>query len=540
MVKESNIFVIERRIYTTKNDELFLNKKLNICNKIYNTSVKHCIKQLEKLKQDVWFLKSMKEYIKYSKLIKEIENKLKEIDINISTKKLNNYSNKLKSFKSNKSLWLREINICIEAYGLSEYSIHSYMAYQKKKAFNKGIGINIVQKLGTNLSKSVNKAIFSGTKIYYRKYNQTSSFEDKRANSGIIYFPNDIIKVMGKIMKLKPIREKDIYLQEAMNSTIKYCRIVRKPFKNKYKYFLQIIMEGFAPKKIKIGIGKCGLDEGTSTIAYYNDTKASFYVLCENIKKYEKEIKKYMTKYERQRRLNNPQNYDENGKIIKGSRFKNTKNTIKTLMKLKNAYRKKSEYIKQNNNYLVNRLLEQCDLIIKEPMNFKALAKRAKETKRSNKISIVTKKDGSKKQIHKFRKKKRFGSSINKRAPGYFNSRLESQIKRYGGDFIDIDIKNYKASQYNHITKEAKKPKLSERTKLIGKDIVQRDLYSAFLLYCYKDKSHINFDECEKLFKDFLNKQEQTIKEERMLYNYAIKEKEELDKAHKNFGLNDF
>ena len=105
MVKESNIFVIERRIYTTKNDELFLNKKLNICNKIYNTSVKYCIKQLEKLKQDVWFLKSMKEYIKYSKLIKEIENKLKEIDINISTKKLNNYSNKLKSFKSNKSLW---------------------------------------------------------------------------------------------------------------------------------------------------------------------------------------------------------------------------------------------------------------------------------------------------------------------------------------------------------------------------------------------------------------------------------------------------
>lgn len=209
-------------------------------------------------------------------------------------------------------------------------------------------------------------------------------------------------------------------------------------------------------------------------------------------------------------------------------------------MRLKNAYRKKSEYIKQNNNYLVNRLLEQCDLIIKEPMNFKAITKRAKETKRSNKISIVTKKDGSKKQIHKFRKKKRFGSSINKRAPGYFNSRLESQIKRYGGDFIDIDIKNYKASQYNHITKEAKKPKLSERTKLIGKDIVQRDLYSAFLLYCYKDKSHINFDECEKLFKDFLNKQEQTIKEERMLYNYAIKEKEELDKAHKNFGLNDF
>lgn len=65
MAKESNVFVVERRIYTTKNDEVFLDKKLNICNKIYNTSVKYCIKQLEKLKQDVWFLKSMEEYKKY-------------------------------------------------------------------------------------------------------------------------------------------------------------------------------------------------------------------------------------------------------------------------------------------------------------------------------------------------------------------------------------------------------------------------------------------------------------------------------------------
>ena len=73
MAKESNVFVVERRIYTTKNDEVFLDKKLNICNKIYNTSVKYCIKKLEELKQDIWFLKSMEEYKKYSKLIKEIE-----------------------------------------------------------------------------------------------------------------------------------------------------------------------------------------------------------------------------------------------------------------------------------------------------------------------------------------------------------------------------------------------------------------------------------------------------------------------------------
>ena len=84
---------------------------------------------------------------------------------------------------------------------------------------------------------------------------------------------------MGRTYKLKPIRKKDTYLQECMTHKIKYCRVVRKPFSNGYKYFLQIVFEGEPPKKLSIGSGKCGLDEGISTIATYNDTESSFKVL---------------------------------------------------------------------------------------------------------------------------------------------------------------------------------------------------------------------------------------------------------------------
>ena len=40
----------------------------------------------------------------------------------------------------------------------------------------------------------------------------------------------------------------------------------------------------------------------------------------------------------------------------------------------------------------------------------------------------------------------------------------------------------FKASQYNHVSDDYIKVPLKQRSKLIGADIVQRDLYSAFLI----------------------------------------------------------
>ena len=39
------------------------------------------------------------------------------------------------------------------------------------------------------------------------------------------------------------------------------------------------MLEGTAPKKLILGEGRCGIDEGTSTVAYYNGTEANYEVL---------------------------------------------------------------------------------------------------------------------------------------------------------------------------------------------------------------------------------------------------------------------
>ena len=494
-IKKSNSssFVVERRIYVNDYQYYFLSQKMDICNKIYNTAVKHYNLILKKLYTDKWY--------QYS---------------------YNNY--KKSKTKEDRNIWITEILVCMTSYGLNEYDIHKYVGYQKVHAFNKGIGINIVQKLGTSLFQSIKKAVFVNTDVHYRKKGTTNSFEDKTNKTGIIYNSNTgNIKVMGITINLKPIRKNDYYLQEAICNKVKYCRIVRKPFKNKYKYFLQLIMEGYSPNKITLGKGCCGLDEGVSTIAYYNNTKADFVVLADGVEKYDKLIYSLNLKYQRRLRLNNPQCYN-NGIIIKGSKFKRTKGSNRALMELKNEYRKKSVFVKQEHNKLANSIIRNCDTIIKEPMNFKALQKRSKILKRQNKPSVI-----KNKTIFKYKKKKRFGKSINRRSPGLFNKIIETKILRYGGSIIDVNIHKYKASQYNHITENATKPLLSERIKIINNNKVQRDLYSSFLLCNALSEETINFKSCNLLFIDFLEKQEIVINK--------IKTYGDITK---NFGIENF
>ena len=489
-------FVVEQKIETLPSDEFFLEKKFFACHKIYNTAAKHYRQEVEKLYQDERYMKAME-------LLKQAEG-------------------------SEKSKYAEKIFHLMTEYELTEYHIQKYMGNQRNNSFQKAVNSAVVQKIATSLYVSIKKAVYRNTKIHFRKKGQTTSFEGKSNQTGIVY-QNGTVKIMGRTMKLKPVRYNDYYLQEALTHKVKYCRVVRKPFWNGYKYFLQLVLEGTPPKKHKLGRGLCGVDQGTSTLAFYNEQESDFVVLADGVKPYNKEIKKWATTFERRRRLNNPECYNTDGTIKKGAKFKYTKGCQKALMRLKNAYRVKSVYVKQQHNILANRILKSCDTLIKEPMNFKALQRRSKKTEKQDKVSTITKKDGTSIQVQKYKKKKRFGKSLQNRSPGLFNQILENKFKQYEGTIIEVESKTYKASQYNHTTELPTKSKLSERTKYIDKHLVQRDLYSAFLLCCMKDTKHIDFEMCKELFEDFLTKQEEVVN--RM---------KQIGDSTKNFGIRSF
>ena len=124
----------------------------------------------------------------------------------------------------------------------------------------------------------------------------------------------------------------------------------------------------------------------------------------------------------------------------------------------------------------------------------------------------VKQKDGTVKVIQKYKRKKRFGRSINRRAPARFLLELKRKAEAVGGVYAEVDTKEFKASQYNHVTDTYEKIPLSQREKEIGNRKVQRDLYSAFLIRnADLDFKHPDREKCEYEFEDFANLQDQLI-----------------------------
>ena len=81
-----------------------------------------------------------------------------------------------------------------------------------------------------------------------------------------------------------------------------------------------------------------------------------------------------------------------------------------------------------------------------------------------------------------FKKNKRFGKSLAKRAPAMLLTIINRKLAYYGLNLIEINTFKAKASQFNHITGEYHKKSLSKRWNDLNGMKIQRDLYSAFLI----------------------------------------------------------
>ena len=183
----------------------------------------------------------------------------------------------------------------------------------------------------------------------------------------------------------------------------------------------------------------------------------------------------------------------ENGTIIKGNKDKWIKSNryIRTQHELGELQRKNAAIRKQSHNRLVNYLLTLGTDIKVEKMNYLGLQKRTKNTTINEKTN-------------KFNKKKRFGKSLANKAPSMFLTILDNKLKWIDKRLSKINTTKVKASQYNHLTNEYVKKKLSERWNDFGDFKIQRDLYSAFLIMNTKnDLNEIDRDLCFEKFDRF-------------------------------------
>ena len=261
-----------------------------------------------------------------------------------------------------------------------------------------------------------------------------------------------------------------------------YASLKCEEIRGRLRVFIHLTIEGKAKPKFsregsprhKYGTGVVGCDIGTQTIAYTSDKECGLTNLAERgnaIATSEREERLLLRKMDRSRRATNPDNYNEDGTVKKGpKKWRCSKNYIKDKQRLKALRRKNSINRHLAIREEVNHMRSLGDVFITEPKNARKLMIRSKDTS-------VNEKTG------KANRKKRFGKSIRNRCPGYFQCQAEMKFTSTGGKYLEVPY-DYRASQYDHTNGEYVKRKLSQRLfSLSDGTVVQRDLYSSFLLY---------------------------------------------------------
>lgn len=364
----------------------------------------------------------------------------------------------------------------------------------------------------------VEKCLFgNGKGLHFKKMMDFDTIGGKSNKNGA-KFDRDAMQVNWIGLALKcylPKSEASLrYVWESLKGNIRYCNIKRLMFSSGWRYYVEIVVSGDAPTRVSTGESVMGIDPGVSTIAGVSEDTCILEELAPNAIQYEKGIQKISQSMERSRRISNPNKYNEDGTVKRSNHeaWKYSKNYIKMRRLFKTLHRKKQAYIIGSHRELCNKLLSNAKYFPVEKMNFQALQKRAKETKRQETKTEVKQKNGTVKVIQKYKRKKRFGGSINRRAPARFLLELKRKVEAAGGVYAEVDTKEFKASQYNHVTDTYEKIPLSQREKKIGNRMVQRDLYSAFLIRnADLDFQHPDREKCEYEFEHFADMQDQLI-----------------------------
>ena len=200
-----------------------------------------------------------------------------------------------------------------------------------------------------------------------------------------------------------------------------------------------------------------GLDLGPSTIAIVPQRgEARLLPLCKELKPDARAKRRLERKLDRQRRANNPGNYDEKGRIRKrgkqGLIWKNSKGYLATRRRLAHQERKLAAHRKSLHGRLVHEIIRRGNNIRIEKLSYKAW-------------------------------QKQFGKSVGLHAPGMLIDHLRRTVASTGGTLSEFPTRTAELSQYCHGCKSYVKKPLSQRWHdcPCGVGPVQRDLYSAWL-----------------------------------------------------------
>lgn len=342
------------------------------------------------------------------------------------------------------------------AVGFREYDLHAYAGQFNHCWIGQHLDIHTIQKLATRAFKAVQQYAFGKRgRPRFKGRNQMDTVEGKSNASGIRW-RTDRVEWLG--LELEAIVNlDDPVIAHGLNSRVKFVRIVRRKLNGRNRFYAQLVCEGqpYQKPQNQVGAGVVGLDLGPSTIAAVSEQEAFLEQFCAELEPCQKVIRRLQRKIDRQRRANNPHNYNLDGTIRPGPKvWRKSGRQRRTEAKLAELHRQRAAYRKSLHGRMVNRVLRMGDTIQLEKLSYRAF-------------------------------QRRFGRSVGMRAPGTFVRRLKCKAESAGASVVEFPTRTTRLSQTCHNCGTVAKKPLSRRWHVCDCGIVaQRDLYSAFLAMC--------------------------------------------------------
>ena len=371
-------------------------------------------------------------------------------------------------------------------YHFSEYDLHEYAKGARVSWIADHLDSTMAQTLATRAYQAANRvAVGKARRVRFRSSGRgINSVEGKRNDVGLRFVLDPNAGDGGFLIwneEVIPaiIDWRDPVVQHGLRHTIKYVRLVRRKAsspqaqgtdKDGNRYYVQLVLAGHAfvkPKHEEVGKDIIGLDIGPSTLAMVpREGQADLVTFCEELAPDTRKKRRLQRKMERQRRANNPDNYDKQGRVKKHGttrlRWKESKRYKATRRQHANTERKLAAHRKSLHGHLAHRIAQVGTTIHIETTSF-------------------------------FAWQKQYGRSIGLRAPGLFVAHLRRLVAKTGGTLVEVSAFKTKLSQYCHQCGQYVKKPRSQRWHACscGLGPVQRDLYSAFLLAYLEPEQNI-------------------------------------------------
>ena len=462
-------FILEKKLLTSRKDEEALGLRFSYAVKIQCQLVKHARKQIQKLREDGEYralLAARASIPKGGKRRVALDQKLGE-------KRL--------------------------SFGLSQYQFKQWVKPMQHR-YRKHIDSRSAQSIADDVWKAAEEVLFGGgKKLHLPKWHEVRSIESNDNATGIKYHSG---RIRWNGLEMQVSRDRDnAYENEALKRRVKYCRIVRRPMGKRWHYYIQLVLEGYPPKKHVPGEGRVGIDPGTMSVAVASENGCILTSLTGGVRSREKEVRRIQRAMDRSRRAMNPDRFNEDGTMKKKrGRWKESRFYRILAMRKRSLEQRQAACRKDHHDTLADRILALGDEVYTETMSYKSLQRRKKETTVNSR--------------GRYDRRGRFGKSLENGAPAMLLSIIERKLRYEGKALHKVNTRTFRASQYNHVTDEYVKKRLSRRHNTINGRWVQRDLYSAFLLM-NSDAflEHADRDACIRTYDKFLEDHDRCINE---------------------------